>query len=60
VSANIAHLLVLLENPQLDERVWQAWLDKNARQDRKYFLKVKVYGAFTVVVILGLLLWKVF
>lgn len=51
------HALVMpLESPQLDERLWQAWLEKNARQDRKFFRKVKIFGAFSAAVVLGLLL----
>ena len=60
VSLKDACWHVPIENPQLDESVWQAWVDKNARKDRKYFFKVKVYGAISLVLALGLLLWKVF
>ena len=48
------------DNRELDEQVWQGWLDKNAKQDREFFLKVKIGGAVSLVLATGLLLWRIF
>lgn len=48
------------DNRELDQRVWQAWLDKNAKQDREYLLKVKAVGAAFLVFGVALLLWRFF
>jgi hypothetical protein len=40
-----------MENPQLDERVWSAWLEKNQKRDKvKFARRVKV-----IAILLGLL-----
>ena len=47
------------KNPELDERVWQAWLAKNAAQDKVRFARrVKVIGFLAVALVLFGLLWK--
>jgi hypothetical protein len=48
------------DNRELDERVWQAWLDKNGKEDREFFVKVKVGGAVSLVLVVGFLLWWLF
>ncbi len=48
------------DNRELDERVWQTWLDKKGREDREFFVKVKVGGAVSLVLIVGFLLWRIF
>ena len=47
-------------NRELDERVWQAWLDRNAKQDRKFFVNVKVGAVLSLVLAAGFLLWRLF
>ncbi|HYR91928.1 MAG TPA: hypothetical protein VE422_48230 [Terriglobia bacterium] len=45
-------------DPQLDERIWQAWLKKNAAQDKfRFERRVKVLKVISVCLALGALLW---
>ena len=50
----------LMSVPELDEMEWQGWLDRNAKQDREFFLKVKACGAVSLVLAVALLLWRLF
>jgi hypothetical protein len=45
--------------PELDERVWQAWIKKNAAQDKVRFARrVRVLGMLTAFLGLIALLWR--
>jgi len=45
--------------PELDERVWQAWIKKNEAQDKiRFARRVKVVGLVTAFLLLGALLVK--
>ncbi len=47
------------ENPELDERVRQAWIKKNEAQDKVRFARrVRVIGLVTAFLALSALLWK--
>jgi hypothetical protein len=47
------------KNPQIDEAVWQAWLEKNRAQDRfRYERRLRVMALVAVFVTLLALLWK--
>ena len=47
------------KSPELDERVWQAWIKKNAAQDRARFVqRVRVLGIVTAFLGLIALLWR--
>ena len=47
------------KNPQIDEAVWQAWLEKNKIQDRfRYERRLRVMALVAVFVTLLALLWK--
>jgi len=46
-------------NPELDESVWQAWIKKNAAQDKVRFARrVRVIGFVTAIVAVSALLWR--
>jgi len=47
------------QNTPLDERVWQAWLDKNREQERVRFVRrVKVLKfASAILLLIGLFWW---
>jgi hypothetical protein len=45
-----------IESPQLDERLWQAWLEKNRKRDKvKFARRVKVIAVLVVLVALAAL-----
>jgi hypothetical protein len=47
------------KHPELDERVWQAWLAKNAAQDKvRFSRRVRVIGFAAVALALIGLLWS--
>jgi len=47
------------KQPELDERVWQAWLAKNAAQDKvRFSRRVRVIGFVAVALVLFGLLWR--
>src|SRR5437016_3889540 len=47
-------------NPQLDERIWQAWIQKNAAQDQDRFRRrVKVVGLVSLCLALSALLFEI-
>jgi hypothetical protein len=47
-------------NPQLDERIWQAWIQKNAAQDQVRFRRrVKVIGLVSLCLVLSVLLFEI-
>jgi hypothetical protein len=49
------------KDPQIDEAVWQAWLEKNKAQDRfRYERRLRVMALVAVFVTLITLLWKFF
>lgn len=48
------------KDPQIDEDVWRAWLEKNKAQDKFTFAKrLKVMGGVAVFLTLSVLLWRV-
>ena len=47
------------KNSQIDEGVWQAWLEKNKAKDRfRYERRLRVMALVAVFVTLLALLWK--
>jgi len=47
------------ENPQVDERIWQAWLEKNDALDKVRFARrLRVIGLIAVLVAVSVLLWR--
>jgi len=47
------------KQPELDERVWQAWLAKNAAQDKvRFSRRVRVIGFVAGALMLFGLLWR--
>jgi len=47
-------------NPQLDERIWQAWIQKNAAQDQVRFRRrVKVIGLIALCLAFSALLFEI-
>ena len=48
------------ENPQLDERLWRAWIEKNEKRDKvKLARRVKVLAILLVLVAVGALVQRV-
>jgi hypothetical protein len=41
----------LTENPQVDERLWQAWIEKNKKRDKIRFARVVKVVAILVVLV---------
>jgi len=41
----------LTENPQVDERLWQAWIEKNEKRDKIRFARIVRIVAILVVVV---------
>ena len=49
-----------IESPQLDERLWQAWLERNRKRDKVKFARlVKVIAVLVVLVALAALVHRV-
>jgi hypothetical protein len=49
------------KDPQIDEAVWHAWLEKNKAQDRfRYERRLRVMALVAVFVTLMTLLWEFF
>ena len=49
------------KNLEIDERVWQGWIEKNAAQDKVRFARrVKRIGIASVFLALSALLWKAY
>ena len=47
------------QNPQIDEALWQAWLQKNKARDRfRYERRIALLTLVAVLVLAGVLLWK--
>jgi len=48
------------DNPQLDERIWQAWIQKNAAQDQVRFRRrLKVIALVSLCLALSALLFEI-
>lgn len=48
-----------LANPEIDEVVWQAWLEKNREHDRMRFRRrLKVMGYLVPLLAAGALVWS--
>ena len=48
------------DNPQLDERIWQAWIQKNSAQDQVRFRRrVKVIGLVSLCLALSAMLFEI-
>ena len=46
-------------NPQIDEVVWQAWVEKNRAQDKFRFVRrLRAMGLVTVFLMVSALLWR--
>jgi hypothetical protein len=51
--------MINTENPELDERLWRAWIEKNEKRDRmKLARRVKVIGILVALFALGILAQK--
>jgi len=49
------------QNPQLDERTWQAWIEKNEARDKvKSARRVKMTGILALLLVLSALLWRAY
>ena len=47
------------KNPQIDEAVWQAWLQKNKAQDRfRYERRLRIIALMAVFIMVSGLLWR--
>jgi hypothetical protein len=47
------------EAPQLDEAVWQAWLEKNKAEERLGFVRRRRVAGFVMLFLTaGVLLWR--
>ena len=47
------------KNPQIDEAVWQAWLESNKAQDKfKFARRLKIIALVMVFLAVGALLWR--
>jgi hypothetical protein len=46
------------DNPQVDERIWQAWVDKNNLRDKARQRRNRVFGLISVFALLMALLWR--
>jgi hypothetical protein len=47
-------------NPQLDELIWQAWIQKNAAQDQaRFWRRIKVIGLVSLCLALSALLFEI-
>ena len=47
------------KNPEIDEAVWQAWVEKNKAQDKIGFARrLKVLGGVAVAFAISALLWR--
>jgi hypothetical protein len=48
-----------IESPELDERLWRAWIEKSEKRDRmKLARRVKVMGILVALFALGILAQK--
>jgi len=48
-----------IESPELDERLWRTWMEKNEKRDRmKLARRVKVIGILVALFALGILAQK--
>ena len=55
---DVPQLSQSVEPPVLDEKVWQAWLAKNRRNERLHFVKrLKVMLFLSPLVLAALLFW---
>ena len=49
------------QNPQLDERTWQGWIQKNEGRDKVRFARrVKMIGIVALLLALSALLWRAY
>ena len=47
------------KDPQLDERIWQAWMEKNEARDKiRFARRVRVIGLVSAFLALSALLWR--
>ena len=47
------------KNPQIDEAVWQAWVDKNKAQDKfRFARRLRVIAFVMVFLAVSALLWR--
>lgn len=48
-------------NPQIDERIWKAWIRKNEAQDKVRFARrVRVIALISVFLAFSALLWRAY
>ena len=49
------------QNPQLDERTWQAWMQKNEARDKvRSARRLKLIGIVALLLALSALLWRAY
>ena len=54
------HVPTRIENPQLDEEIWQAWLRKNEVKDRVRLARRKKLLAIVLTLgIVAIVLWRI-
>ena len=59
VSVKTQFMLQTDKNPQIDETVWQAWVEKNKAQDKfRFARRLRVMGFVTVFLAMSALLWR--
>ena len=47
------------KDPQIDEAVWRAWVEKNKAQDKfRFARRLRVMGGVAVFLALSALLWR--
>jgi len=61
MTVNKDTVMQTAKEPELDERVWQAWLAKNAAQDKvRFSRRVRVIGFAAVALVFFGLLWRAY
>jgi len=46
-------------DPQIDEAVWRAWVEKNKAQDKfRFARRLKIMGVVAVFLMVSALLWR--
>ena len=59
VLVKIKSMLQADKNPEIDEAVWQAWVEKNKAQDKfRFARRLRVMGLVTVFLTVSALLWR--
>ena len=52
-------MLQAYKEPQIDEAVWRAWVEKNKAQDKfRFARRLKIMGVVVVFLTVSALLWR--